>query len=279
MNRRQQLPDAIDSAELIRKLLGNEPIMLFDFDGTLSPIVSHHVDARISEPVRQLLKDLGARFEVGVISGRGANDVMEKVGISGLIYAGSHGQEINMPGREMWVHPASARFKTELDSAADAIEALLNGLNGVVVERKPLAIAVHTREAINESVRRRAVSGVQTTIGDYPGLVVRFGKEVVELTPDTEWNKGSAVEFLCDAMGGRVPLFIGDDVTDEDGFQMANHLGGVSIVVGPAPSPTAARFALDDTDAVEQFLSILQRGGGPGFGEGSPPYRNWMFFR
>jgi trehalose 6-phosphate phosphatase len=252
------LPNAIHSAELIRKLLGSEPMMLFDFDGTLSPIVDHHEDARISEPVRQLLKELGTRFVVGVVSGRGALDVRQKVGISGLIYAGSHGQEIEVPGQPRYEHPESLRLKGELDAATGALESRLAHLSGVAIERKPFAVAVHTRQAFTDTAREEAVSVVEEMISDYPGLVVRSGKEVVEMTPATQWNKGNAVEFLCDAMGGRVPLFMGDDITDEDGFQMANDLGGVSIVVAPTLSrPTAAQFALDDTDAVEQFLSIL----------------------
>lgn len=252
-----QLSDAIESGDLIRKILGTNPILFFDFDGTLAPIVSHHDDARIRPSVRRLLEHLRDRFVVGIISGRGVSDVEERVGISGLIYAGSHGQEIDMPGRERWVPPASVRSKAELDSAGDDIELLLSGLGGVVVERKPLAIAVHTRKAINETVRRRAVSAVQATIGDYPGLVVRFGKEVIELRPDTIWNKGTAIEFLCEEFGGGVPLFIGDDKTDEDGFRVVNQLNGVTILVAESMRPTLAKFGLKNTDEVEHFLAIL----------------------
>jgi trehalose-phosphatase len=99
---------------------------------------------------------------------------------------------------------------------------------------------------------------VDHALARHPGLRKTPGKMVFELQPDVDWGKGCAVLWLIEALGlqDALPLYIADDVTDEDAFR-ALEGRGVGIAVLDAPRATAARYALPDTDAVREFLAAL----------------------
>ncbi|MEX1091987.1 MAG: trehalose-phosphatase, partial [Acidimicrobiia bacterium] len=114
------------------------------------------------------------------------------------------------------------------------------------------------RRAGSESDRVRA-GEMAAEVGASAGLVVRPGKEVHELRPNIDWHKGRAIEFLLARLEGHVPLFIGDDETDEDGFSSVLKKGGVAIIVGDdADRRTLAEFKLKDTFATTTFLTRLK---------------------
>jgi trehalose-phosphatase len=128
------------------------------------------------------------------------------------------------------------------------------------VERKRFAIAVHYRQ-VPEEYHQRVADAVDRIAPGYPMLRVAGGKMIWELRPDIEWDKGKALEWLLKEMDldhpDVIPLYIGDDITDEDAYRVLGDRG-VGIVVGREERTSAAEYALEDTDEVRIFLDTLR---------------------
>jgi trehalose-phosphatase len=252
------LPNALDMLDQIKAIMRGRPAIFLDYDGTLAPIVKDPAKARIPQSARTAVRALLEKSPVAVVSGRSAIDVRDLLGLSGVVYAGSHGQEISFPNDTYFENPASVEHLGTLDKAERLLTEGLAGVEGIQIERKPFAIAVHTRRAGSESNRVRA-GELAYEVGASAGLVVRTGKEVHELRPDVDWHKGRAIEYLLGNLEGHVPLFIGDDETDEDGFSSVLRRGGVAIIVSDDKDRrTLAEFKLKDTFAATTFLTRLK---------------------
>lgn len=252
------LPNALDRLDQIKALTRGRPAIFLDYDGTLAPIVNDPAKARIPQSTRTAVRALLEKAPVAVVSGRSAIDVRDFLGLPGVVYAGSHGQEISFPNDTRFENPESVEHLGALDKAERLLTEGLAWVDGIQIERKPFAIAVHTRRAGSESDRVRA-GELASEVGANAGLVVRGGKEVHELRPDVDWHKGRAIEYLLGSLEGRVPLFIGDDETDEDGFSAVLKKGGVAIIVAnDEDRRTLAEFRLKDNLATTTFLTRLK---------------------
>lgn len=254
------LPSALDDIAQIRARLGKNAAVFLDFDGTLSPIVDDPEKAHVGDDERHIIGELAVRFPVAVISGRSCHDIKKRLGLGDLVYAGSHGQEIEFRDGSRFEHPDSVSHLGALDSAESALVAALAGVAGVSIERKPFAIAVHTRRAESEEDRTLAGAAARLVAADSEGLVLRRGKEVHELRPDNNWDKGTTIEHLLAQLPeATVPLFIGDDETDEDGFAVVHDLSGVAILVDKPTSKraTTADYRLTNPGETLSFLASL----------------------
>ena len=255
------LPSA-RSDEFWSALAELRPAVFLDYDGVLSPIVAHPDLAVLSAEGRATLDALAATTTVAIVSGRDADDVIGKVGLEGLYYAGSHGLDIRTPAGD----PAGgdlARFDAflpELESAEGELRATLADVPGSNVERKRFAIAVHYRQ-VPEEHHATVAEAVEQIAPGHPTLRVAGGKMIFELRPDIQWDKGTALNWLIAELGVDVPevlpVYIGDDVTDEDAFRELEQRG-LGIVVGREERPTRAHYVLDDTDEVRRFLDELR---------------------
>jgi alpha,alpha-trehalase len=249
------LPDAMEGLSIpeSRRLA-----VFLDYDGTLTPIVGHPSQAVISDAMRGQLARLASVCPVAVISGRDRADVESMVGLSGIYYAGSHGFDISYPdgGRE----EHGAEFRPALEAAADELEQRISSVHGSWVERKRYAVSVHFRQAtaVAEPLIRSAIEDVAAS---HPGLRLAGGKKIFELRPDIEWDKGTALVHLLQAMGPEgdvlTALYIGDDETDEDVFRILVEGRDIGIVVGTEHRATMADFALEDPHQVMEFLGLL----------------------
>jgi trehalose 6-phosphate phosphatase len=252
------LPSALDRLEQIKVILKGQAAIFLDYDGTLARIVDDPSMARLPQSTRTAVRDLVEGFPVAIVSGRSAIDVRDLVDLSGVAYAGSHGQEISFPNDTRFEYNESVESLGALDKAERLLKEGLSGLEGIHVERKPFAIAVHTRMARSESDRVRA-GEMAYEVASNLLLAVRTGKDVHELQPDVDWHKGRAIEYMLSSFEGRIPLFIGDDQTDEDGFASVVERGGVAVIVSNDDDRmTLAEFKLKDTDATTTFLSRLK---------------------
>ncbi len=254
------LPSAFSQLDAIRAMRTDRSLVIFlDYDGTLTPIVPRPEDAVLSNSMRAGLVNLAQRYHVAIVSGRGLKDVREKVALETLYYAGSHGFEIAGPGGLHAVYQPAQAFLADLDLAEQALRDQFLSVSGTQVERKQFAIAVHYRHTAEVEVPT-ILEGLAAVQHRYPRLQRTGGKKVFELRPDLEWNKGTALFWLLDSMGVEranvFPIYIGDDVTDEDAF-LALQQEGLGILVADTPRPTAAQYQLAHTDAVGQFLRAL----------------------
>ncbi len=252
-------PAALESFAEIIDELGEEPAVFLDYDGTLTPIVEDPDAADIGDAERAVLVEVATRLPLAVVSGRGLADVKSHVAVAGITYSGSHGFEIEMADGRTIEQGEAADAVPELDEAEQMLRAGAADLTGIVIERKPYAIAVHTRRASSQEAREAAGDLAREVASHFDGLVLRGGKEIHELRPAIDWDKGAALSHLLDLLSGDpVPLYIGDDETDEDGFRAVRREGGVGVLVGRRRgAETWADYTLDDPAETIEFLSRL----------------------
>jgi trehalose-phosphatase len=253
--------------EIGDRLSGARPVVFLDFDGTLAPIVSRPDDAAISADTRKVVKQVAQRFPTTVVSGRGRDDVARRVGLPELHYAGSHGFDIQGPrgpdspmGSDgVLEHRVATEIEPLIEEATREVETALAQVEGVVVEPKGFTVAVHYR-MVAEGDLAQVESVVSGTVEARPELRLAHGKKVYEIRPELDWDKGKAVLWLLEALGLSgpevLPLYLGDDVTDEDAFR-ALGTRGVGILVSTAPRPSAANYQLQDPREVTAFLEKL----------------------
>jgi alpha,alpha-trehalase len=255
------LRPALDRQEEIsRRLTGRRPVIFLDYDGTLTPIVDRPEDAVLADSVRQTLRELAEHCIVAVISGRDLKDVQKLVDLKEIYYAGSHGFDIAGPKGQRLERQLGKDFLPLLDVAEKSLRGLLEGkISGVQVERKKFSIAIHFRR-VKESKVEEVEDAVDRVKKEHTRLRKSSGKKIFELQPDIDWNKGKALLYLLEQLqldsSEVLPLYIGDDTTDEDAFKVLGNRGlGFSVQEGK--EPTAARYLLRDPDEVEKFLQTL----------------------
>jgi trehalose 6-phosphate phosphatase len=253
-------PWALDHVDaIVERLCRGRTAIFLDYDGTLTPIVDRPEDARLGGAMREVVGALARRHPLAVVSGRDLDDVRARVGVEEAFYAGSHGFDIVGPGASRHRHPDALAHVATLDQAEAELATRLRDLPGSRVERKAFSLAVHYRlvAAVDLPRLQAAVEAVRAT---HPALRVQAGKKVFDFQPDVPWHKGRAVMWLMEAVGDEalVPLYVGDDVTDEDAFRTLAERG-VTVAVLDAPRPTAAQYRLRDTQGVHELLRALLR--------------------
>jgi alpha,alpha-trehalase len=260
--RMSQLPNALDSyGQLIGVIAGRQPFVCLDFDGTLSEIVSDPGAATLVDGAAKALENLAALCPVAILSGRDLADIRERVGLPGIWYAGSHGFELIGPDGSHHQNDAAATAVPVLEAAAAELRDETKQIPGVLVEHKRFAVAVHYRNVAPERVGE-IVATVHRHANRHE-LRVTNGRKVIELRPDIDWNKGTALAWIRERIHqtGRVlPIYVGDDLTDEDAFD-AIRFNGIGVVVRhdeDGGRPTAAQFTLNNPTEVREFL---RRGG------------------
>ncbi|HVE45842.1 MAG TPA: trehalose-phosphatase [Acidimicrobiales bacterium] len=263
----RELPDALRGGEqFAAKLAGRRPAVFLDYDGVLTPIVDRPEDAVMSDGMREAVQALAQRCSVCVVSGRDRPVVQQLMGVDTLVVAGSHGFDIWSPQEGTIAHGAAAGFDDLISEVTDRLRAEVESISGAVVESKRASVAVHYRLADPEH-HATVTAMVNELLDEYSGrLKATPGKMVYELQPKIDWHKGKAVLHLLQTLhldaDDVVPLYLGDDITDEDAFRaLAGR--GVGIIVGHPDDPevanrsTAADFVLESTVEVEQFLNTL----------------------
>lgn len=256
------LPSALDPKQgALPYLRGRRLAVFLDYDGTLTPIVARPELAVMSDAMREVVRKLATHCPVAIVSGRDRVDVQHLVRLQMLYYAGSHGFDISGPQGAPIQHRVGEEFVATLDDTEMALHRHLSHIEGVLIERKAFSIAVHVRQ-VSTYLEQEVESQIDALLSREPKLRKGRGKKVFELQPAIAWDKGQAVRWLLCTLGLEAPtvtpLYIGDDVTDEDAFQVfASTNRGLGILVTEAPRPTAAQFVLRHPDEVQRFLQQL----------------------
>ena len=236
-------------------------LVLCDLDGTILPLQRSPELATAGPRERAVLRAVhrAPGVRLGLISGRSLRSLRRAVGVPGLICVGNHGLEFGQRGRD-WVVPDAKQSVPAITRLGKELASEVRAVPGAFVERKGYSLSVHWRGVAPGSVRRfhRLVRRVLDPWRRRGIVRVSLGKRVIEARPPIAWDKGSAVAWLLDRhkyRNGEV-LYLGDDRTDEDAFQVVNCWRGLSVSVGPPSRRTAARWRLDGP---EQVLAMLTR--------------------
>jgi trehalose 6-phosphate phosphatase len=261
--RRHLLSDEGDAA-LAALVRSGTPLLAFDFDGTLTPIVERPDDAHLTEVVAQRLAQLARRWPVAIVTGRAVADVRARLGGFEPHYVvGNHGAEGaagagESPDPQRWIaalQPLRAALATQRELLAAA---------GVSVEDKALSIAFHYRQAADPARARAAIRAVLgAAMQSAPALRLHSfaGKRVVNAVARGAPDKAHAVQRLVARSGAHGALFAGDDVNDEPVFATAPE-GWVTVRIGgthedDVHAPSSARFTLDGPHQIAPLLDRL----------------------
>ncbi len=246
--------------EIKARLCGRQLAVFLDYDGTLTPIVARPEMATLTDATRATLDELSKWCRaVAIVSGRARDDVQKLVDVPTLLYAGSHGFDIADGSGNRIFQSGAERFVPIIKQAAQALGDRIGAVDGVIIEDKVFALAVHYRLVADRDLDR-VKQAVDEIAAEYADLRKQGGKKIFEFLPAIEWDKGKAIRWLIRDLGLETPevvaLYFGDDVTDRSAFR-ALRGRGVGFLVAEAVQPTAAHYRLKDPGEVNAFLRAL----------------------
>jgi trehalose-phosphatase len=256
----KNIPSAFEIIPEIKDWIRSKRVALFlDYDGTLTPIVLRPEMALLSEEMRVTIRKLAEIIFVAVISGRDLEDVKDLVGIPSISYAGSHGFDISGPEGKHMEFQKGRDFLPKLEKAKHRMSTQIEAVAGARIESKKFSFAVHFREVSPREVPE-IEKIVDQVVAEFPDLRKSAGKKVFEIQPNLDWNKGKALLWLLEAFHLNTPdvfpIYIGDDVTDEDAFKVLKDKG-IGIVVGENGRHSVAQYRLKHPAEVRHFLQEL----------------------
>ncbi|HET8538303.1 MAG TPA: trehalose-phosphatase [Anaeromyxobacter sp.] len=225
-------------------------LLVFDFDGTLAPIVPRPADAAMRAETRTLLRVASLLYPCAVVSGRARADVASRLeGVPLLAVVGNHGAEAGFG-------PVDRSPRREVVAWAEALRAELGDAEGIELEDKGLSLAIHYRRAPDRAAARRRV---RDAVAGLPAARVFGGRAVANVVPADAPDKGAAVAELLHRIGWRRALYAGDDVTDEDAF--ATDGVAVAVRVGRTHASRAGWYlpAQREVDALLRALIEARR--------------------
>jgi trehalose 6-phosphate phosphatase len=247
----------------LQALLGQAPLLAFDFDGTLAPIVSRPDDAHVPPAVASRLARLGRSLPVAIITGRSVDDVRARLDFSPRFIIGNHGAEDPLAPAAAWEDAADVAvlepLRERLRSEAAALHAA-----GVSVEDKRHSVALHYRLAADRDRAHAMIGTMMAGLG--PAVRVFGGKLVANAVAARAPDKAGAMAGLVMRTGATHALFVGDDVNDEPVFVRAEvEPGWLTVRVGRDDPGSRALFFLDSSAEVavmlHDMLALLEAGG------------------
>lgn len=231
--------------EVLEQFAWSNVLVALDFDGTLAPVVGDPDQAAMRTATRAQLRAVAGLYPTVVISGRGRADVAARVNGVGLrAVVGNHGLE---PGH------ASRALAARVDGWCAELARMLATLPGVVVENKHCSVAVHYRASRAKKLARHAVVTAASALGE---IRLIGGKQVVNILPPNAPHKGMALERARMRLGCDTAIYVGDDETDEDVFELDQPGQLLGIRVG-ASRATAAAFHLVSQLEIDELLHTL----------------------
>jgi trehalose-phosphatase len=237
---------------------GEKLVLLFEYDGTLTPIAEYPWLAKLAPQTRELLQQLAdlPHVQVGIFTGRRLAEIEQLVDIPGLFYCGHSGIEVKLDGATI-VHPAAARSVQLIDEVVRRLASIEHVYPGAWVEKKCYGFTVHFR-----GVDPSLIAEVHARI---LGFLERWSDQLravdwplaVEVMVAHAWNKGDAVRRILDHVGEPAfVLYAGDSGSDPSPFDAATTRGGITVGIGPRP-PGSAAVHIDHPDTLVHYLDSL----------------------
>ncbi len=230
---------------ILRQFAQSRVLVVFDFDGTLAPMVADRTRATLRPATKWLLQNLTASYPCVVVSGRSRDDVRHRLkGVRVLEIAGNHGIEPWSTSRK--IERAVQRWKPLLEKK-------LSRFSGLALEDKRYSLALHYRHVRRKKQIWKAIAQVARALRD-----VRLvgGVEVANFLPRGGPNKGLALEQARTRFGCDSAIYVGDDDTDEDAFALGPSRRLLSIRVGPSRS-SLADYYIRSQKEVDRLIHVL----------------------
>jgi trehalose 6-phosphate phosphatase len=248
--------------EKIRKA---ERIFLFlDYDGTLTSIQKTPDLALLSSSTRRTLQSLSSlpQMILTIISGRALNEIQKLIGLDNVNYVGNHGLEIKVKSLEDKI-PQDKEIRKKMVALSQKVLKKIDRFPGILVENKGLTLSIHYRLAREDCIpelKKIVSASISLLKRSYE---LRKGKKVLEIRPRTKRNKGWAVNKIIQQYSSKkkprdLYLYFGDDLTDEDAFELTNSKGGYSILVDRGYRDSQAHYYLKGPEEVRLFLDWLK---------------------
>ncbi len=236
-------------------VIEKHPVFFFDFDGTLVELASTPDKVKFKYTTKHILENLSNIFPVGIISGRCLSDLQKIIAINGIFYTGNHGVEVEGPGLS-FIEPNTSKFRYLILNLLDELKTKLSSYNPLI-EDKIYAIGIHYRNI--DTRRVNDFLSEVTKILEIPlnknEIKILNGKKIIEVKPPVEWNKGNSVKLILKHLkNDYLPIYFGDDLTDEFAFETVNELNGTSVLIGNGNSPTKAKFILNSP---QELIGII----------------------
>ena len=248
----------------LRQALKTHPrIFLFlDFDGTLAEIAPTPDSVTLPQTARKLLSALARKIKLAIITGRSISDLKKYFSLPAVIYSGSHGREFQWGKNRIIVKPSKAVMNS-LSVVTTSLKQLRKKFPGMLLEHKPFGIAVHYR-LVDPELRGELKKACQAVWRSHlVRLEVVPGKMVYDVTSKTPaGTKGQAVARLLRTRGGKgkvLPIYIGDDLSDETVFRVLRKMGGLTIHVGAQVRSTAEYYLKDPKDVLKWLRAVLRK--------------------
>ncbi len=248
--------------ELLWRIAAAPSVFCFlDYDGTLSPLAPTPDEAVALPGTSAVVRELAALpgMHVALVTGRPIADMRRFLDIPGIHYVGIHGVEVRLPSGETQAAEGIEAARAVLQEIKQQLQQAVSTRQGILIEDKGAALACHYRLATpaDGAAARKAVAGLaHAHQRDGAALTLVQGHEVTELRP-AHVNKGKAACALLAAYGdATLPLYIGDDQTDEDAFALLPP-ESITVRVAPPGTRTRARYLVPEPSAVHRFLRAV----------------------
>lgn len=233
----------------IDELMRRRPLLGFDFDGTLAPIVMLPDEARIAHPTARLLAQLTERLPVAVITGRQVLDVRHRLGFKPTHIVGNHGAEDEFDGPDPHVVSTLQSFRQQMKRMEPKLDEA-----GASIEDKGASIAIHYRLAPNPALARDTIAELMRELPE--DIEAEQGKRVVNLLVRGAPDKGHAMTRLAARYGTEAAFYVGDDTNDEPAFERAGPQW-VTARVGPRLDHSHARYYLQEQAEINAVLTRM----------------------
>lgn len=251
---------------IFNKIKKTDKVLLFlDYDGTLVSFKNRPQDVITPDKVKSVLNKLtqNQQFIIFIITGRMLHEIKKLLGIQGLSYAALHGLQIELSNEKSFFWEEAEKIRPLLEKLKETSLKGFKNEKGIYIEDKEFTLAFHYRlltdEKIKDFVEKFEKIVKENDVNNMLEMI--HGAKVVEVRPQG-WNKGKAVELILNNVvktSNILPIYIGDDTTDEDAFRHIGNQGLTIWVTHNSKRTTTAQYWLKDPDEVIVFLQFLSK--------------------